>query len=1809
MANDFIDYLVSKIETEAGQFISSENNNLRVTFSAPSAGILDEVYDRLHAKGPRLKLEFDGKIILVPVLRVQDGIEDPSHQNTTRCSSNHVVAIRTSYGSYLALSTINTQLLLSTDTTANKLGLSRVNHVVFSTWKEEKFVQDVFVAVLSRFKSIPDQVKELVWKALEEAFVESAQAGDMQGVWELLRALYDLGGNGRDSKDLCHALGVPKLEDGEFPEPNINYDIANYLQSNGFTGGIQLLQADAGSEAVSDALQNLSSDLVTLYRTPQRFLSCPLGNYAKAGYAQGAQWWHVLSQSVWVELLHQEKSKNVGTLKITCVNELFRATLSSQLVVVKDSPSFLVSVDQDLIGEEVTICRASGRKSLEPIEKITISQLETKWDDLSPPLDHEQYVRYEFTFNKQEKPATFKVISLESYAPAVVLNCRSAQKLTPFKKKQVGRGAHTVSQYECDLVTNGTGTQTIEFFYRDSVSLPSSVHGQAGDGENVSLVNWPLTSSGVQAGHALAVIEVGEDCQVEFSIDFPGRDGAVKYVLNVSANEFTAKGASSEFDRLVTNNCTRSEHVAKTDVEQSLLTLLEQWILESENSYMPLVIGPGFKENWYQPDWAAQPCFSSHLLSLDPRPSVQELAPPSSYLQARKQARELLKKFCDVKSCTIEALSLGQLMLDKDNRGIIERYIFEYANWLSKPNSLAVWTDLITVHKAQPQSQFLESKPLAVLLSPFHPVRLAWQCNAQQLMQGSINDGMPCPVAGIIEPYSFPDCLALNCRDMDGRFNPAGFVAVKSSSDYWSVLWRTDLITDFSSGNHEEIFGNDLGLKIEGMVNGFNRQQVKRSLDEIRHLYPAKSTLRVSLHSDSSGYSSCNDGIDEWCLENLGPEADEWSPACGVTLQIIDKRPKDEQPKPAVLASLTERSGTKIRWYTTNKGGHVERDLSIVDHLQTMDQSFRKDGILSPVDPTCLSRISIKKNAAAHRQYLSLSRAGQFVSDTFDDLLQGNLSRALGALESACVNELGFDSLSFAPNLQTLNDSLRDTRYSAISSSAVDATCFHSPGKDAYLWDFELPRYAPGAGQSSGFYLVAKQSPTMMTAVRNVLKQLPDTENVSDEQVASLLDEVSRRGIPTLKRLTSGGSSSLGEVGMLIAARLLQSDFQTGSVGQGLIPAIANQMVNLVIPADVFQPRFDELRKALGAETRERPDLIVLSISFGIDAGDQLLEPNTLKITPIEVKARSSEMTERQRDDALNQAKSFAGFLLSLKERSSHSDLWGIAYRDLIASWLDYGFRVYGETEVAQATPRWVNYHQQSIARLMSGDMSVEIDSEGRLISIERTAKSRVISTGKSSVRNTAVLGLELAGALLTGKQPQVVSDMVRLVGSWDLLAVDNSKAENKNGPKKHNAEYTTEHHGLADIFSVAGDNTPSPSVHSSLPEQPVPEVNGYEAPSSTDALGLNFKIGITKDLIGCKEVFFHPGNTELNNINIGVVGDLGTGKTQLLKSLVYQMVSNPEKNRGEPPKILILDYKRDFSDKEDSCRFIEKAKVKVVQPYKIPLNLFSTGGDNSSRLMLDKIGFFRDILRKIFSVNAPVQDKNLKEAIKVAYQRARTDEGRDPTIYDVFECYELLVDKPDSVSGIISDMVDYEIFESDPTKIVSFDEFFDGVVAIDLKDLSDDKLKKMVVVIFLNLYLDYMLRVKKKPFLGKDPQTRFIDSYLLVDEAHNIMPYEFEVLTKLLVQGRAFGVGVILASQYFSHFKTARTDYLEPIGSWFIHQVPGITARDLDKIGLPAASDSAVNRISGLEKFNSLCKTLDWNGEFIEEIPFYRLD
>ena len=112
----------------------------------------------------------------------------------------------------------------------------------------------------------------------------------------------------------------------------------------------------------------------------------------------------------------------------------------------------------------------------------------------------------------------------------------------------------------------------------------------------------------------------------------------------------------------------------------------------------------------------------------------------------------------------------------------------------------------------------------------------------------------------------------------------------------------------------------------------------------------------------------------------------------------------------------------------------------------------------------------------------------------------------------------------------------------------------------------------------------------------------------------------------------------------------------------------------------------------------------------------------------------------------------------------------------------------------------------------------------------------------------------------------------------------------------------------------------------------------------------------------------------------------------------------------------------------------------------------------------------------------------------------------------------------------------------------------------------------------------------------------------LLVDEADNIMKYNFDVLRQILLQGREFGIGVLLASQFLSHFRTRDTDYSEPLLTWFVHKVPNVTPRELESIGLSKVAPSTVEQVKALDIHECLYKTLDVPGRFMRALPFYAI-
>jgi DNA phosphorothioation-dependent restriction protein DptH len=347
----------------------------------------------------------------------------------------------------------------------------------------------------------------------------------------------------------------------------------------------------------------------------------------------------------------------------------------------------------------------------------------------------------------------------------------------------------------------------------------------------------------------------------------------------------------------------------------------------------------------------------------------------------------------------------------------------------------------------------------------------------------------------------------------------------------------------------------------------------------------------------------------------------------------------------------------------------------------------------------------------------------------------------------------------------------------------------------------------------------------------------------------------------------------------------------------------------------------------------------------------------------------------------------------------------------------------------------------------------------------------------------------------------------------------------------------------------------------------------------------------------------FWPGNTELNSLNIGVVGDMGTGKTQFCSTLIHQMRWTSRINQPAPITSLILDYKGDYKKPE----FLASVGGRVLSPLEIPLDIFGVRGEKTLRAMNRRARIFIDIISKIFAGLGNVQTERLTQVI--IDEIANND--LSPTMKGIADAYSAANNhRADAVVNILNNFVRNEIFSEDPREFKTLEELLDGhVLVLDLKQLDPDvDTKNSLVAIFLNFYMEYMTGLEKWPFEGDTPKLRRINSLLVVDEATNIMEYKFDVLKQILLQGREFGISVLLSSQFLNHFDVADMDYAETLRSWFIHKVPNVTLRQLQRLGIVAATEADAAKIPALENHHFLYSTVNVPCRFVNGLPFFQI-
>ena len=239
-------------------------------------------------------------------------------------------------------------------------------------------------------------------------------------------------------------------------------------------------------------------------------------------------------------------------------------------------------------------------------------------------------------------------------------------------------------------------------------------------------------------------------------------------------------------------------------------------------------------------------------------------------------------------------------------------------------------------------------------------------------------------------------------------------------------------------------------------------------------------------------------------------------------------------------------------------------------------------------------------------------------------------------------------------------------------------------------------------------------------------------------------------------------------------------------------------------------------------------------------------------------------------------------------------ELWGIAWRNLLATILDYGFRVYGQLDTFMNHKEWARKHSAVLKSIANVELDIQVDRRGRLIVIDSSGSDSQQDLDGDDFQETICFSHEEAISILSRSDADVTNKVNEILGDWQLKPeqreddiIDEPLPVNILG-----AEAATDGSTVVTAGSVA-------EVRELDPVSPLPvdtevseslRVDNEHDPVLVESMGENlaengikFEVGNTINQFSPEELYFYPGNTALTQLNVGVVGDLGTGITQLI--------------------------------------------------------------------------------------------------------------------------------------------------------------------------------------------------------------------------------------------------------------------------------------------------------------------------------------
>ena len=268
-------------------------------------------------------------------------------------------------------------------------------------------------------------------------------------------------------------------------------------------------------------------------------------------------------------------------------------------------------------------------------------------------------------------------------------------------------------------------------------------------------------------------------------------------------------------------------------------------------------------------------------------------------------------------------------------------------------------------------------------------------------------------------------------------------------------------------------------------------------------------------------------------------------------------------------------------------------------------------------------------------------------------------------------------------------------------------------------------------------------------------------------------------------------------------------------------------------------------------------------------------------------------------------------------------------------------------------------------------------------------------------------------------------------------------------------------------------------------------------------------------------EVWFDPQRPErpLPNPHMAITGETGSGKTQATKALLHELLP------FDLP-VLILDFKDDYSQPdyvqaEGFTRYDANFTGMPFNPMSPPVD------PQSGRVApMNHIHQLSGILKRIYGLGDQ-QAFHLRDAMKETYEIQGIgtrpfvpDEGQ---AYLSFEAIRDVLEREghNALLGRLSPIFDLGLF-SVSEETTSLEDLLRQAAVIRLSQLPGDEVKNAVAEFLLMALYNHLIR---------QPQPRALTRLLVLDEAWRLVESPF--IEPLMREGRAFGLGVVVATQY----------------------------------------------------------------------------